>query len=264
MRSYLKLLPIVCALSMPLSALATFEHVEGFEGGVIDPKWWEIDTRGPCDMQMVSSPVRRGESALRFDAGEGARCEIVHWPRERFLQWFRREPYHRDRWYGFSIYLPADRNLGDPERNEVVAQWHGSGDVWFFEPGGRGPPLALRIQGRLWRITFGSDSDLRSEPGVKTADVLWTGPTELGTWTDWVFHVVWSHEGDGVTEVWKNGEKVAEHFGPNAFNDLRGVYMKLGSYHPRADQRLVLDEVRVGNTREIVLPLLGPASDNAQ
>ena len=75
---------------------------------------------------------------------------------------------------------------------------------------------------------------------------MWTAPYTTGRWTDWVFHVRWSHRGDGLTEVLQNGKLVARREGPNAYNDLRGVYLKLGNYHPGRARTVYLDEVRIG------------------
>jgi hypothetical protein len=227
---------------------APLPHLEGFESGIIDPLWWHDDVKGECSIDVVSGPARTGTQSVRFTAGIGARCEIVHWPRTRLLQWLHREPFDEPRWYAMSIYLPRDRAPGLAGRNEVVAQWHASGDVWLFETGGRGPPLALRIQENRWRITSGSDPNFRSSPGNKAKRLLWEGPAALGQWTDWLFHVVWSYREGGRTEIWKDGQKLVTYVGPNAYNDLRGVYLKLGSYHPRADQVVYLDDVRVGKT----------------
>lgn len=251
----------VCAIFLSLPAYA-FEHVDGFEAGIIDESWWLIDKDEDCRIDVAEGKARYGSLAVRFQAKRDSRCELVHWPSSRWFQWLRREPYKTSRWYGFSVYLPEDRPPGDRGRNEVIAQWHASDDPWFFEPGGRGPPLALRIQENRWRITYGWDADLRSRPGVKAYHLFWEGAAQLGEWTDWVFHVVWDPHGNGLLRIWKNGNLLGEHQGPIGYNDLRGVYLKLGSYHPRADQVVYLDEVRVGGERAIVEPLLDRDSES--
>ena len=55
-------------------------------------------------------------------------------------------------------------------------------------------------------------------------------PTEKGCWTDWVVHVKWSYQSDGILQIWKNGEKVVDQNGPNAFNDAHGPFFKMGLY----------------------------------
>lgn len=252
-------------IALASSSAHAVEHVEGFEDGVIDDRWWEVDTKGGCEIEAVSEPTRSGSFALRLRSTLNSRCELVHWPHDRLFQWFRREPYDEHRWYGFSIFLPEGREIGPADQNEIVAQWHASDDPWFFEPGGRGPPLALRVQGTRWRITHGWDAQLRSEPGVKSGHDLWTGRVQYGTWHDWVFHVVWSISDEGLIEVWKDGEQVARYRGPTAYNDLRGVYLKVGSYHPRgADQVMYLDEFRTGGDQSLMSPLMRKSTETAR
>jgi predicted transcriptional regulator len=97
----------------------------------------------------------------------------------------------------------------------------------------------------------------RSKPdGSKSKNL---GKYETGLWTDWVFHVKWSWESDGLLEVWKNGKKVIHYEGPIGYNDRRGVYFKTGIYkwvwkmtperdHSTTTKRVTyVDEVRIGN-----------------
>lgn len=56
---------------------------------------------------------------------------------------------------------------------------------------------------------------------------------DKGKWVDWVFHVRWGwlKEQSPITEVYKNGVLVFERNGyPNAMNDAKGVFPKLGIY----------------------------------
>ncbi|QMU29615.1 heparin lyase I family protein [Adhaeribacter radiodurans] len=87
-----------------------------------------------------------------------------------------------------------------------------------------------------------------------------------------VYHINFSHESDGVLEVWKNGIKVINYKGPNSYNDKRLPYFKAGIYKRRwykIEKRVVyVDEVRVGTkkaTYKDVAPsgstLINPMSD---
>ncbi len=55
--------------------------------------------------------------------------------------------------------------------------------------------------------------------------------------------------------VWKDGQKVAEHKGPNCYNEERPFYLKLGVYKPAYSvtappQRVTFhDEIRIGNEK---------------
>jgi len=147
-------------------------------------------------------------------------------------------------WYGFSILLPDDYV---PDRVwEIVAQWHGvpdqdTGETW------RNPVMALFTTGGRWswvsrwdakRNTF--ESGRREYGGTKTYDL---GPYERERWTDWVVHVKWSYKPDGILQVWKNGEKVIDQAGPNAFNDAKGPYFKMGLYKGWRDPKKPGDAV---------------------
>ena len=86
------------------------------------------------------------------------------------------------------------------------------------------------------------------------------GAYETGKWVDWVFHMKWSYESDGVLEVWKDGELVVTKQGPNCYNDKLGPYFKMGLYkgwqnwqesdwrHDVVDERMLFhDELRIAH-----------------
>lgn len=219
----------------------------GFESGVVELDAWQVDDDGTCRFEVVNAPVREGSKALRIDSRANGRCEVLPWVGSNVLGRLIREPFEHDRWYAFSVYLPEDWQHND--QNEVIAQWHGSKDIFLGEEGGRGPPLALRIVGSEWRVTHGADADFLSEPGPKAFHIGARRPITKGAWTDWLFNVRWSWNKTGNTQVWMNGQLIAVLPGANAYNDLRGVYLKLGSYHPGTARTLLLDDVYVGDER---------------
>ncbi len=245
------LLILIWVLGLGLSAGTSAEILfeSSFESGGISEDEWIIDIQKQCSIGVDKQMARSGQASARFEAGPGARCEILPWFYSNFVTGQLREPYNEDRWYAFSVYL--DENWEYNERNEVIAQWHASKDVFLNESGGRGPPLALRILGNVWRLTYGWDADFRSKKGAKAIYPLWVGAIEPGKWTDWVFRVRWTRGGDdGLVQVWKDGVMVSDHQGPIGYNDIRGNYLKLGSYHPRTDRVVFIDEVRVGDEDE--------------
>ena len=68
-----------------------------------------------------------------------------------------------------------------------------------------------------------------SEPAGQ--DMIDIGPQELGVWTDFVIRFLFSHEDDGITQVWRDGELVVDRVGmPNHYNNERGPYLKVGFY----------------------------------
>ena len=234
---------------------------EDFVDGILDDTRWQLDRKKGCAMEVVNERFRTTPASLKIHAMPGTRCEIE--PRIYETLWAKqfREPYGEIRWYGFSVYLPEGSPFTD-EKNEVVAQWHSSRDFFLGEDGGRGPPLALRIVDGRWRITYGWDKDFVSTPGPKAIWPLWSGVVETGRWIDWLFRVRWSYEDDGMIEIWKDGVKIVSHNGPNAYNDIRGNYIKLGSYHPRVERVLYLDAIRIGdNTETLETMALKPGSN---
>ena len=221
--------------------------LDGFEGGEITNELWQKDKAKTCEIKLVDTPVRNGDVAVQFRASKKARCELVpHTVRGRFgklKRKFIREPFHEDRWYVFSTYLhePWERH----EANEVLAQWHASPDPVIAHEHGRGPPLALRVIGDYLRISYGWDKAFRSTEKAIAKYTLWYDRLETEQWLDWVFHVRWSYENDGFIRIWKNRELIVDYKGPNAYNDLRGVYLKLGIYHPRPERIVTFDDVYI-------------------
>jgi len=135
-------------------------------------------------------------------------------------------------WYALSIFLPKDY---EPDKIwEIVAQWHGRPDKDLGEDW-RNPVMALSTTHGEWTVGNRWDSKPNTfESGQKVYEghVSWNlGRYQKGKWTDWVFHVKWSYEKDGLLEVWQDGLKRVVRNGPNCFNDKKdGPYFKMGLY----------------------------------
>lgn len=219
-----------------------------FERDSLSQRAWQIDADERCRIGISSARSREGSQSLRIDAPKDDRCELVPRLFPAVLEKFYREPFGQDRWYSFSVFA---EDLGDSARgaetdtNTVIAQWHSSPDPFIGGEPGRSPPLALRIRNGHWGITYGSDAKFRSTEKYIAGTWHLAGPVELGRWTDWRFHVRWSYKSDGLTEIWRDGELVMRRFGPNTFNDLRGVYLKVGLYHPVEDSIIYLDSLSI-------------------
>lgn len=133
-------------------------------------------------------------------------------------------------WVGWSIYLPDDGGYEfDSSYQEVMLQIHGSNDD--CDPGGVGPPHALRpLDGRWrWDVRWDPSRCMGPEPAGK--ELIDIGPQERGRWTDFVARFVFSSDDDGVTQVWRDGELVVDRVAmPNHYNNAKGPYLKLGFY----------------------------------
>jgi hypothetical protein len=81
----------------------------------------------------------------------------------------------------------------------------------------------------MWQVRWDSRScSIGNE--AEGAVAVASRPLVLGRWVDWVAHVRWSYEADGVVEIWQSGSKVGEYRGPNAYNDRQPMYLKIGMY----------------------------------
>ena len=238
---------ILISVNLPYPVVAMDRLSDGFESGVLHEELWQQDTGKNCVLGIVDAPVRSGKLAVQFTASKKARCELVpHTVRGRFgglKRKFIREPYEKDRWYAFSTYLhsPWERH----KSNEVLAQWHASPDPVIASEHGRGPSLALRVIDDYFRISYGWDKKFRSTEKHLGKYTLWYDRLETDVWIDWVFQVRWSYENTGMVRIWKNDELIVDYKGPNAYNDLRGVYLKLGIYHPRPERTITFDDVHI-------------------
>ncbi len=179
--------------------------------------------------EVVQTPEAcSGEHALRFPLtfrwdSSGFRNELTY----RGIPHFSlNESY----WFGFSIFLPDDWQA-DPTGDDILLQFHGwpdedIGEAW------RNPPIALLTRGDQWHLwaLFDSKRNSGAPPRLEGAAHYDLGAFETGKWTNWVMHVHFSYESDGLIEVWKDSELVLQHTGGNSFNDALGPYLKFGNY----------------------------------
>lgn len=234
---------LTCLLLMQTSRADEFAN--DLEAGVLQNDAWQIDKKGHCDVAVVADFKLQGEYAMRFDAGAHGRCEAVPKVYKSWLARYQNEPFGSERWYEFSTYFPTPWVAN--ERNEIIAQWHGNADKLLGDTDSRGPPLAIRIYGDKFRVTSGYDADFISSKAWIARTPLWIGPVAAGQWLTWRILAKWSYKDDGVIKIWLNGKQIVDHAGPNTYNDLRGVYLKLGPYHSGVPRTMYLDNVSVGD-----------------
>ena len=178
-------------------------------------------------------------------------------------------PFGRDVWYRARLLVPA----GSIPGGEIVTvlQWHAVDDRHLGEAG-RAPPLRVVAHEGRWKLASHWDPRvltglpfLGGEPhgGV----LLWEGPIEPDTWSEWLFQVRWSHDGTGRLKVWKDGEPIAGRDGPNTYNDLLAPFFKAGIYIPqwargdadaRSPRTLLIGEVQESRTPPASTDSAGP------
>jgi len=214
---------------------------DDFELGRLDLSLWQLDAGEGCEMHVVKSPGVKDGMSLLIKAEKGERCEILPRIRTNIFGQMGHEPRGIPVAYSFKAFFPDGQRL--TQQNEVLAQWHSSPDVLLGDARARGPAVALRQRDGLIYISSGWDNAFISEAGRKDKTV-WVAPLDLGKWVDWRFEVTWSHSDDGRLKVWKDSELVLDYQGPNSYNDIRNVYLKIGVYHPGSDRQAYFDDFR--------------------
>ncbi len=153
--------------------------------------------------------ARFGNYSIRFELRKTDGI-IGNSKRSEALRYTKSEPTIAcERWYAASTFLPNEY-VTDPAA-ESVMQWHTDAGA---------PPLSLWTQGGKWKVMLF---------GGKYAYTL--GNYEKNKWNDWVWHVKWSPNSDGLIELWKNGVKVFTKTGANIYaNSIGGAYFRVGLY----------------------------------
>ncbi len=171
-------------------------------------------------------------------------------------------------YYGFSVHVPAGW-IDDGGYEDIMFQWHNIPDT---NEAAKSPNLFLAIKRTEFVLRITSDATAISTPATELkeqASLVGDLHYDVGTWHDFVFHVVWSYQGqDGLIEAWHKRadqtgyRKVLEKIGPNMHNDVAKGYVKWGIYKPqwrtgptapsvRVDMH---DEIRVGQSFGAVEP----------
>lgn len=143
------------------------------------------------------------------------------------------------RWYGISYLMPTSYVIDTAP--EAICQWHEF-------TGTASPHFSLWTQSGRFRLALN---------GVAGPDL---GAYPLNTWTDFVFHIVWSTTNTGSFEMWKNGVKIdaVTQTGITTMPvDIHCPYWKFGIYkwfwykypaQSQTTQRIIyIDEARMGN-----------------
>lgn len=181
----------------------------------------------------TTSPVFQGTKSARFElrSGDnetngGTRAEISFQPATNL-----------NRWYSFALYAPSDKFKWDDE-DDCLVQFH-QGD-------GETPALCLRVrEDRIYIRILGVWNDL--------------GVFEKDKWMGYVMHVKHSTGSSGLIELWRNGTKIMDRYGPNMTrvdDDEHNPSLKLGIYKSawngssttETSVRVIYyDDIKIGN-----------------
>ena len=237
-------------LIAPFFLISCGGTLNGFENGSF--LGWFTEFPKKHSGQIVTSPVRCGKYAARFEIRKGDHFWIGGF-RSEIHEYFAKAPYHEVIWYGFSTLIPHD--WPELENRTVIFQWHGTPDKFELY---RSPPLAIRYTGGQLTITGITSEKRIQEENDGRRLILYTdnGRWEKGVWNDWVFQVIWSWEQDGMVKAWLNGAQVVDYHGSIGYNDDAGPWVKMGIYRDdhNLSQVLFHDEYRRGKSLAEVDP----------
>lgn len=210
-----------------------------------DLSQWYLESPTPSSITRTTSPAKYGSYAAKIvlnktdpDIWESKRAEMTYVAEKH-------GPVKSERWYGMSIFLPTSY-IADP-CEEILFQWKGVNKVSQDGYSMSNPPLAMLTKNGRWQLNI--------KPKDKFTNID-LGTYEPNKWTDWVFHIKWSYEDDGLLQIWKNGVLVLDRKGPNTYYDLVGNFFKMGiykygwkeGYYSNTTQRTAyFDEFKVGN-----------------
>ena len=181
----------------------------------------DIAAKKPWSIQDVTAPepVRAGKKATRFelrhgDCGGDGMWDDCTGDRGRVEKIVTNDfdRVGQESWYGFSVYVPDQLKDIDPAGTDIF-QWKVVG--WR-------DPLAYL---GLWRghLTFNMGAVQRERCGIMPLYEM------RNKWTDFVFHVKWSRDDDGVVEFWINGSQERHKCSFNGINTPSNVS---GALHP--------------------------------
>ena len=246
--------------SEPVISYEGFEQVENEDPQNTIFNRWEGGHNE--SYHIVSDSVGYGEKAFRIDITPNETTQSAPDRDVKNRVEFGISPGHLgcdEVWYGWSFMIPV--NFTDKPENgsgfNVIAQWHSqSGDP--DNPSSTNPPISV-VYGTQNGVTgIGLKYGLNDVNRHFMAEEI----IEKGVWYDLIFHIGWSEDWDGFTEVWMDGEMITNGtvLGPNMHN-WRAHYWKAGMYRGAVGQDSTLtnnsiyyDEFRIGQSYDAVNP----------
>ena len=242
---------------------------ENFENGIIpylQPRtvWKPVNIDSGT---IVQSQARNGRNSYRltlnYDDNWGndpsSELSLVKAGLKRFL-------LGNEYWISISIFLPIDFQKSD--YTTLVSQFFGTPDTDIGEQWDRNPPFALMVSQEQWKIIVRADPAPVTIKGQHAVTkVLHLGAWTAGKWTDFIFHIKWSYNEDGILEIWKDGKLIKNYDGPNCYNDKNGTSFKIGPYewawrmgpNLTTKREIYYDEIKVGDATssysEIATPI---------
>ena len=214
----------------------------------------------------------------RYNSNTTYRTEAVVSSDQNFNGMFEKG---KDYWLGVSVFIPADWDMdysgtkngkAVEERlaGGIILQYHDRGYKDSSWRGGLPLVISHAKEGfRIWNRADGCRKRVEcvNNPAAKNSIKRFhkTGiPMKRGQWNDFVMHIKWSPNSDGVLQTWVNGKLELDSKGPNYYNEHPASaypYFKMGLYQSQygkgdwskaikwgvLERTLYHDELRIGD-----------------
>jgi hypothetical protein len=247
-RCFITALSTVLLIALPISsAQAEPRFKDKFEDNSLDGFKHVRGSGGKAE--IVNNP-RAGNYSARLSTEEGdrVRSQLVIGDGKGKPNRFENG---REQYIAFSNRLDESWEF-DKKRGDIVFTVHKTREAG--DKHGKQPVTLYAKKGR-WELAVRGDENKNSK-GFKGRRYD-LGPVEKGKWNDWVIRYKPSYKGDGELDVYKDGKKVIEDRGPNAFNDKKPGYAAVGIYRPKGGSKvgkriIDVDEIKVGDKFEDV------------
>lgn len=245
----------LAALLIPkvLSSRGGVEWAGDAETGNLS-QWVSTDRVAPDRIQTVTSPVRQGRYAYRFEVRHGDNPVPAFSPDDR-AELGQGNPGlgpsirpGMEQWYGFAALFPE----GFPDATwQVFAQWK--------QRGPSPPPGGMSANHNV--ISFDMGGRSKGLPG--NGGVLFRTRLVHGVWNDFVLHVKWSpNPRVGWVALWYDGRQVVKRtHTANMYRYSNGAaipnFARIGYYRSRLITQtgaLYIDAYKVGHSYAAVAP----------
>lgn len=222
-------------VSVTSGAFAQVLESVGWENGIPE-QFIESTSISTARPQITTAHSCNGERAVKFfvnhrEDNRGFRNELTLVGQNQDFD------YGKEYWVSWAIYLPNDYIVD--KHSDILFQFHGVPDR---DAAGerienyRNPNVALRTGSNgNWVFTVrGDDKKITANNEYSRFKAFDLGDfmVDRNKWTTFTLRIVFEYGPEGRAELWKDGEKVVDDFGENAFNDDTPPYLKIGIYKP--------------------------------
>ena len=199
-------------------------------------------------LALVADPAGSGSTVLRAYITSSDPVGAFSASNRRTQVEYRPQSSHDDiateYWHRFRYYVPTDW-VGFKDSALTVLQLHDNPDGG--DPG-REPPLRLEIIDEHVEIWQAYES-----LGV-ASQLIQSWELRRGAWQELVVRINATHAAGGELEIWDNGNKVWSYTGPNAYDDVDGLYAIMCVYLPNGwlaggptSRTLYFDDYQLGS-----------------